>query len=449
MHSQDTFAKLTEVQRADLWAVLAMRHTVALGAVKVKKLVARYGSPYRAVMAHKEWGEVGLGITTRAVNAYATGSWRGKAKLDWAALQGCECGLILCTDQRYPELLKQIADSPLLLTYRGDISLLNAPSVAVVGSRNCTNEGVTVSLKIVRGLSRAGITIVSGMAKGIDAIVHEAALEGAGSTIAVLGSGIDVPYPKDNRALYEKLCKHALVLSEVMPGGVPHAANFPVRNRIISGLSKAVLVVEAGIKSGSLVTARHALEQNRDVYAVPGSTLSQTSEGCRELIRSGAKVVFSSDDVILELAPLLSADLELSKKRKKQKQQIEKVTTPAPKVAASDPKTELQTGEEQTAQNNTTTGNSAERMLDTSFAQKQAEDNDFFINTLAIPHKLDETETTIYKQLLKHAPIHIDTLALNLQMDISELASMLTMMEVKELLVRMPGMYYKLKQQGV
>ncbi|MDL2314604.1 DNA-processing protein DprA, partial [Desulfovibrio sp. OttesenSCG-928-C14] len=303
------FQDLDDSFRAELWASLALLNVEGIGAARRKRLVDRFGSPYQAVLAAKSWAVSGLGISQQSVNQFQSDRWRDKAKEDWERIKKSQERILLYSDPRYPKALKQTADAPLFLFHRGDVSLLGNPSVAVVGARKCTEEGMAVAVKIVRGLSDAGITAISGLALGIDRIVHLAGLDGVGSSIAVLGCGIDVAYPKVNLDLYRKMEEGGLLLSEYLPGTIPRPEYFPVRNRIISGLAKAVLVVEAAMRSGTLSTARHALEQNRDVYAVPGSTLAETSEGCRELIRRGAGPVFSAEDIIRDLAPVLRPEL--------------------------------------------------------------------------------------------------------------------------------------------
>lgn len=186
-----------------------------------------------------------------------------------------------------PPLLRAAIDAPLLLYCRGDLALLRAPGFAVVGSRKATRHGRAVAEYMARSLSACGITIVSGMALGIDRVAHEAALARIGRSIGVLGTGIDMLYPLENQAVFDAMERRGLLLSEFAPGTPPQAGNFPIRNRIISGLSLGVLVVEAAHRSGSLITARLALEQNREVYAVPGPALDAHCLGCQDLGAAG------------------------------------------------------------------------------------------------------------------------------------------------------------------
>ena len=219
--------------------------------------------------------------------------------LNWAAQPGNH--LLTLADEAYPGWLLEIADPPLLLYASGKLALLETPSVAVVGSRNATAQGICNSMHFSETLSHAGLTIVSGLALGIDTAAHEGGLRGAGSTIAVTGTGLDTVYPARNRALAKRIEADGCIISEYHLGTPPLAANFPRRNRIISGLARAVLVVEAAARSGSLITARMAAEQGRDVFAIPGSINAPLSRGCHYLIKQGAHLAESAEEILDEL----------------------------------------------------------------------------------------------------------------------------------------------------
>lgn len=210
--------------------------------------------------------------------------------------------LITILDEAYPPLLKEIPDAPVLLYAKGYLSSTD-DTIAVVGSRRASYEGMNLAEKISETLSSLGITVISGMARGIDAKAHIGALKGKGKTIAVLGSGIDVCYPIENRSLYEKISKEGLILTEYPPGDRPLAYHFPERNRIIAGISKGVLVVEASRKSGALITARLALDYGRDVMAIPGSVYDEAYSGTNLLIKEGARLVDGIEDIIEFLFP--------------------------------------------------------------------------------------------------------------------------------------------------
>ena len=209
--------------------------------------------------------------------------------------------LLTLADAAYPQSLLDIADPPILIYVKGHVELLAATGVAVVGSRNATAQGINNAEKFSETLSQAGFTISSGLAAGIDAAAHQGGLRGAGSTIAVIGTGADIVYPARNRGLAHLIADNGCIVSEYPLGMPAIAANFPRRNRIISGLAKGVLVIEAAAKSGSLITARMASEQGRDVFAIPGSIHSPLSKGCHQLIKQGAKLVDSAQDILDEM----------------------------------------------------------------------------------------------------------------------------------------------------
>jgi DNA processing protein len=205
------------------------------------------------------------------------------------------------SDPAYPPALTTIVDPPPVLWMRGAIVALNTPAVAIVGSRAGSSYALSVAGQLAEDLASKGVTIVSGLARGVDSAAHRGALAAGGVTIAVLGSGVDVMYPPEHASLASDIEHDGLVVSELVPGTPPHPRFFPLRNRIISGLSRAVVVIEAGEKSGSLITARCALEQGRDVLAVPGNVLSGRNRGAHALLRDGAKIVESADDILEEL----------------------------------------------------------------------------------------------------------------------------------------------------
>lgn len=204
-------------------------------------------------------------------------------------------------DPDYPPLLEQIFDPPQVLYFKGDPRLFQLPMVAIVGARKASPYGLAAAEKISRELAKAGLCVVSGMARGIDSAAHKGALSVNGPTVAVLGCGVDVVYPAENRRLMSELINRGLVVSEFPPGTGPAAGNFPVRNRIISGLAKGVLIIEAAEKSGSLITADCALEQGRDVFAVPGQITNPLNKGAHKLIKQGAKLVEDVSDILVEL----------------------------------------------------------------------------------------------------------------------------------------------------
>ena len=219
--------------------------------------------------------------------------------LSWLSEQGNR--LLTLADSRYPKKLLQIPDPPLMLYVKGRLDLLSADAIAIVGSRNATAQGCLDAENFANALGDTGLTTISGLALGIDAAAHRGGLKSQGSTIAVIGTGADIVYPARNHALAHQIADEGCIISEFPLGTSPIPSNFPRRNRIISGLADGILVVEAAAQSGSLITAKLALEQGRDVFAIPGSIRSPLSRGCHALIRQGAKLVETAEDILSEL----------------------------------------------------------------------------------------------------------------------------------------------------
>ncbi len=248
------------------------------------------------------------GIDAKVAETLLSAQLLEKAEGEIARLDKRGYQVLTFADDAYPESLREISDPPVVLYYAGDLSVLRLPAVAIVGSRKPTPYGRAVAEKLAVELAARGLVIVSGMARGVDSISHWGALN-EGKTVAVLGSGLDVVYPRENRRLFEKIQDTGLVITEYALKSQPLAHHFPLRNRIISGLVLAVIVVEAAEKSGSLITARLGLEFNREVMAVPGNITSSLSKGTNLLIKTGAKLVETWEDVIEELPSSLRESL--------------------------------------------------------------------------------------------------------------------------------------------
>ena len=294
---------------AELADWIRLEQTPGLGGVKVRALLAEYGSPQHIFCAGYRALRAFMGpAPARALCEPASEPVARQIDLALAWREAPQHCLVSLLDAAYPAALAQIADPPPLLYIKGRPELLAAPSLAVVGSRNATFQGRANAEVFSHVLSGAGITIVSGLALGIDAAAHTGALCDVGSTVAVIGTGIESVYPLRNRALAQRIGTEGCIVSEYALGTPPMAANFPRRNRIISGLAAGVLVIEAAAQSGSLITARLAAEQGRDVFAIPGSIHSALAKGCHKLIKEGAKLVESAADVLgeLRMAPLLT-----------------------------------------------------------------------------------------------------------------------------------------------
>jgi len=280
------------------WLQLTL--TPGLGAVSIRELLKQFGLPENVIARPR--AELARFVPRAALGALDSDevSRAVTLALEWA--QRPDHAVVTLADEAYPRLLLEIHDPPPLLYASGRLDLLRRPSLAIVGSRNATAQGERNAETFAKAFSEAGLCIVSGLALGIDAAAHRGGLAGVGSTIAVLGTGIDVTYPSRNSALAAEIAKNGLLLSEFPLGSNAAAHNFPRRNRLISGLAQGCLVVEAALASGSLITARAAAEQGREVFAVPGSIHSPLSKGCHALIKAGAKLAESADDVLAELS---------------------------------------------------------------------------------------------------------------------------------------------------
>lgn len=286
-----------QIDEAAAWLRLSL--VPRLGPAALRKLLSDLGTPEQAISASRQELARSVGDSLAAAIAQGPDIERLNASLDWLRAPGHE--LLTWADARYPAQLLEIADPPPVLFLQGCGDLLTRPAIAIVGSRNASRQGEINAEAFARDLSDRGYTILSGLALGIDAAAHRGGLAGTGKSIAVVGTGLDIVYPARNRALAHQLAEQGLLVSEFPIGSRPLSANFPRRNRLLSGLSRGVLVVEAALQSGSLITARHAIEQGREVFAVPGSIHSSLSKGCHELIRQGAKLVESAADIIEEL----------------------------------------------------------------------------------------------------------------------------------------------------
>ncbi|HYN79798.1 MAG TPA: DNA-processing protein DprA [Lamprocystis sp. (in: g-proteobacteria)] len=281
---------------------LTLTAAPGIGPRTCARLVAQFGGP-AAVIAAAPGALAELGLKPEAITALKQPDrdWI-HAVLTWADQPGAHC--LARDDPRYPTLLAEIADPPTLLYVRGDPLLLAEPQLAIVGSRNPTPTGREITREFATRLAGAGLVITSGLAAGVDGAAHTGALE-SGKTIAVLGTGPDQVYPAMHRDLARQIADQGALVSEFAPGVGPLARNFPRRNRIIAGLSLGTLVTEAALRSGSLITARQAGEQGREVFAVPGSIRNPLARGCHALIRDGARLVEDPAEVLVELAPLL------------------------------------------------------------------------------------------------------------------------------------------------
>lgn len=378
-------------RKQEYLACLALRHSPGLGPRTWKKILLAYPSAQSAVDSASEWVFRKLASQLQ-VREFQSGVWREKAEQEARAALERRMEVLLWFDPAYPEALRQIPGPPAYLYVQGDVSLLASPGLAVVGSRRCSRYGLDAARKISKDISLAGICIVSGFAAGIDRQAHLAALEEVGSSIAVLGTGLDLVYPAVNKDVWLRLRDKGLLLTEFAPGTKPDARNFPHRNRIISGLALGVLVIEAAVRSGSLITATAALEQGREVFALPGPVNLESYEGCHRLIRQGAILVQSAQDILNELRPLLASGVMFGPLQ----------------AAPLQPRTGLLAPKE--------------RWPD-----------------------LNGDDLRLADALHGQSRVHIDTLCNVLEREAGEVSRRLLVLEMRSIVTQCPGMYYQLQ----
>lgn len=405
----------------EFFSCLALRNTPGLGPRSWKAVLSGYPSAYEAVSDAKNWAAKRILPRNRA-EAFLNEPWRPAAESEYRAAKAAGVRLITWFDPRFPDLLKEIPDPPILLYFAGDLSLLRAPAVAVVGARECTLLGLTSAARISAELSRFGVTVVSGLAAGIDRQAHQSALSGVGRSIAVLGAGLDVHYPPDNEDLRLAMERGGLVLTEFGPGTRPEARNFPFRNRIISGLSLGVLVAEAAARSGSLITARLAMEQGREVFALPGPLGQPTFAGCHRLIKQGAALVEGAEDILRALRFQFAAKLAHVPEK-----------LPEPAADATSPT------DGPASKNAAGMAASAPSAGDASSAPPQRRPP-----RTAPPAGLTNDERALLARLTAEDKTHIDTLIQALESDSAAVSRLLLVLELQGLVRQWPGMYYSL-----
>ena len=287
-----------------LLAALRLTLVEGVGPIIRQALVQRFGSPSAVFQAAPNQLREVPGVGPKVLNALLQARHSTAAEEELALCREQKVGLVVPEDAEYPRPLSRIPDPPGVMFQRGAWLPGDELSIAIVGTRHASPYGLRVAERLSGALARAGYTIVSGLARGIDAIAHRGALAAGGRTVAVLGSGVLKVYPPENKALAEEIVANGSLMSESPPNMPPLGYAFPQRNRIITGLCLGVVIVEAGDHSGALISARHAMEQGREVFAVPGSIESVSSRGCHRLIRDGAKLVESAEDILEELGPL-------------------------------------------------------------------------------------------------------------------------------------------------
>ena len=289
---------------------LALSLIPGIGSILIQRLLDRFKTPEAVFRAPtKELLKI-EGLGRKVAGEIQKGPLEKVVERELSLLKEVGGKIVTLQDDDYPKRLKDIYDPPALLYVRGELRREDELAVAIVGSRKTSPYGRWITEKIGQDLARHGVTVVSGMARGIDSVAHKGALQGGGRTIAVLGCGVDVIYPSENRNLFYQIIGHGAILSEFPMGSPPEGGHFPRRNRIISGLSIGAVIVQASAESGSLITAGYALEQGREVFAVPGNVGAEGSRGTNQLIKDGAKMVESSEDILEEILPQWSREKE-------------------------------------------------------------------------------------------------------------------------------------------
>jgi DNA processing protein len=278
---------------------MALRNVTGIGPVRFERLLAAFGS----IRAAWEAGQSDLArvLDRRSLESLIAYRRSADPESDYAALRAEGIEVVTLGHESYPDLLREVPGPPPVIFLRGSITLEDRRAVAIVGTRRLSSYGREMARTLARDLAQAGVTIVSGLARGVDGIAHAAALDAGGRTIAVLGNGVRGVYPPEHRELAARIAAQGAVLSDFHPDAPPDGPNFPARNRLISGLALGVVVVEAPMRSGALITVDFAADQGRDVFAVPGSVLSPASAGCNRILRDGARPVRSAEDVLEDL----------------------------------------------------------------------------------------------------------------------------------------------------
>ena len=296
-------------QESDLRDWIALSFVIGVGSRTAALLIDQFGSP-RAVFESSNQALELAGLRRETIDVIKSSEPREKAVKEIEELVRLGGEALILADQRYPSLLRETYDPPIVIYCLGDIAAaLAQPAIAIVGSRRCSTYGRNVAEKLARELAERGVTVVSGLARGIDSAAHRGALDGRGLTVGVMGTGLEAVYPKENRKLADRIAQNGALVTEFPIATPPASQNFPFRNRVISGLALAVMVVEGAERSGSLITARLAYEQGRDVFAVPGNITSGRSFGPNYLIKDGAKLVQTWRDVIEELPADIKAEI--------------------------------------------------------------------------------------------------------------------------------------------
>ena len=379
-----------------------------IGNHTIRRLLAAFGSAEKSLAATSEELAQIDGLTPDVRQQLIDGRSRAPLAQELELIEQHQCHIVTLNDESYPPLLKQISDPPVLLYITGQLPIVDTLSVAIVGSRSPTEYGKTISQQLSHQLAARCITVVSGFARGIDTCAHRGALEAGGRTVAVFGCGLSIMYPETNQALAAEMIKSGALVSEFPMTMPPRGANFPRRNRVISGLTLGTLVVEASDRSGSLITARHAAEQGREVFAVPGQIFSNVSRGTHSLINQGATLINSVDDILDALPQDYTRILG---------QPSPETTRQPPPRRNRDSKRSEQAAHPQSTEAKSTP---------TSQSNTQAELN------------LTPDEQAVLSTM-DASSVHIDQIARDTQLPIGKVSSLLVMLELKGIVQQLPG----------
>ena len=377
-----------------------------IGNHTIRRLLAAFGSAEKSLAATSEELAQIDGLIPDVRQQLIDGRSRAPLAQELELIEQHQCHIVTLNDESYPPLLKQISDPPVLLYIAGQLLIVDTLSVAIVGSRSPTEYGKTISQQLSHQLAARGITVVSGFARGIDTCAHRGALEAGGRTVAVFGCGLSIMYPETNQALAAEIIKSGALVSEFPMTMPPRGANFPRRNRVISGLTLGTLVVEASDRSGSLITARHAAEQGREVFAVPGQIFSNVSQGTHSLINQGATLINSVDDILDALPQDYTGILR----------QEPATRQPTPRRDLGSKRSDRTIHPQSTEAKSTPTSQS----------NTQAELN------------LTPDEQAVLSTM-EGSSVHIDQIARDTQLPIGKVSSLLVMLELKGIVQQLPG----------
>jgi DNA processing protein len=409
---------------AELEACLRLRNTPGLGPRTWKRIFDRYPSAAAALADVRAFGAQGL-CDDAVAGALARGLSTPAARREMEAAAARGLLPIPYFHAAYPARLRELPDPPAVLYVVGDARLLGGPSVAMVGARQCSRYGFAAAFDIAAGLAASGITVVSGLAFGIDRQAHLGGLTGPGRSVAVCGTGLDLVYPDANMDVWRALAEDGAVVSEFAPGTPPQAQNFPIRNRVIAGLSLGVMVVEAASRSGSLITARLALEQGREVFALPGPVNLPTYAGCHALLAQGARLVQTADDIVAALARELAAYVDAPR--------------PAPPVRPA-PTGSRAVPAARTGERARPAGPKVRPAAPAAPGKRP--------DPAPLPDGLSDLEAAIAGLLGDGSKRHIDALATALGAASGAVSQALVLLEMKGLVRKWPGMYYTRDGQG-